>query len=271
MLIFKEEDVSFFQRKKYGVLFYMPDLHIHEHHELYYLENGETSYFCGNSIYHLKTGDFILIPKGTFHRTDNSAYPNLERVLFNFDDEFLGVEYYRFFEELARSPHIVLPESKLPSIRRLIEKTESEDLAGNDENIMLKQLYFRELLILLSRYRKKDTQIEYSGAQKIAQDAAVYISENYRQELSLSSLAKKYSVSVGYFSKLFKKHTGMGVNEYISITRTVAAKELFDTTDMTVTEVAFECGFNDSNYFSQIFKRSTGLSPKKYSMLSKNS
>ncbi len=268
MLNFKE-DVSFFERHLYNKPFRMTFLHIHEHHELYFLEHGKTKYFSGNSIYTLEAGDFIFLPKGTYHRTENPELPNLERVNINFDDEFIGEEFVPYLSELASNPHIRIQNSKAQDIRDLMDKIERESLFDMENSLCLQQLYLRELIILLLRYRVKDMPRANSSAYRLAQDAATYISENYKQDLSLEILAKKYSVSTGYFSKLFKKHTGTGVNEYINISRILAAKELFKTTEMSVTDIAFECGFNDSNYFSQVFKRSTGMTPKKYSIRSK--
>ncbi len=265
----KSEAVWSLNRRRYDSPHSMGAAHIHKYHELYYLENGSTSYFCESSIYRLHTGDLIFVPKGKFHRTENAEHAGLTRVLFHFDDRTVGEEYLPSLEELAKFPHIVLPEQQKPQIRRLIEKIEAEEM-NEEGNLLLKKLYFCELLLLLLRYRRLNVIEAPTGSHKIAQDAARYISQNYREELSLEMLAKQYAVSAGYFSKLFKKHTGAGVSEYITVTRILAAKELLEMGEMTVTEVAFAVGFNDSNYFSQIFKRNVGSAPKQYAMSRKN-
>ncbi len=268
MLVTQKGSLPFVHRRQYESGFAMSQAHIHEHHELYYLESGSTSYFCGNSIYRLHAGDLILVPKGVFHRTENGMEAGLVRVLFNFDDDFLGEDFLPFLQILKEAAHIVLPETEKRSVRRLIQCIEAEENTDDPQGPLLQRLYFGELILLLCRHRKQDVIEEPTGTYKIAQDAARFISENYREELHLDTLAKRYAVSTGYFSKLFKKHTGVGVNEYITVVRVMAAKELLDKGDMTVTQVAFACGFNDSNYFSQIFKRATGITPKRYAMKS---
>ncbi len=266
---FTEDDVSFFQRQKYDSLFLMATPHTHEHNELYFLVNGQTTYFVETSIYLLNAGDFIFIPKGKFHQTDNSRFPRLERILINFDDAFAGDEFIPYIEEFKVNPHIRLPEEQLQKFYKLMQKIERESDCQDKNAQELQRLYFRELLLLLSRHRLTDIPNELSDIQRTVQDAIRYISINYKQPLDLCTLAQKYSLSQGYFSKIFKKYTGMRVRKYINITRVLAAREMLSTTSLPITDVAFECGFNDSNYFSQVFKQITGTTPKKISKASK--
>ncbi len=265
MLKFGNEGMDFFQRCKYTTPYIMHSPHIHDYHELYFLESGQTTYFVGNSIYILNSGDFIFIPRGQLHQTDNSRYPYLERVLLNFDDSFISERCISILEELKNAPHIRLPETEISQFRKIIKKIEQEASSDEKNSCILQQLYLHELLVLLCRHRKEDSIPDFGSAYRIAQETAKYISTNYKQPLSLGILAQKYSVSEGYLSKLFKKYTGMGVNQYINISRVLAAKELLASTHMQVTDVAFECGFNDSNYFSQVFKSIAGITPKQYS------
>ncbi len=269
MLKFGEEKVDFFQRCKYTVPFIMHSPHIHDYHELYFLVEGKTAYFVGNSIYIMNAGDFIFIPKGQLHQTDNSRYPRLERVLLNFDSDFVGEEYGELLDELSLSPHIRLPDIEIPRFRKIVGRIEEETRLSGKSSILLQKTYLCELIALLLRHRTKSSAEEVGSAYKIAQETAKYISENCKGPLNLSILAKEFSVSEGHLSKLFKRYTGMGVNQYINISRVMAAKELFDSTDLSVTEAAYECGFNDSNYFSQVFKKVAGLTPKKYAMSGK--
>ena len=115
-------------------------------------------------------------------------------------------------------------------------------------------------------YTDNSHTVKLSDSYKLAQDAAKFINANYSQALTLESMAEKYSVNADYFSKIFKKATGVGFSKYLNATRISVAQELLATTTMSATDVALECGFNDSNYFIQVFKKTHGLTPKKYSM-----
>ena len=104
---------------------------------------------------------------------------------------------------------------------------------------------------------------------RIIQSAARFISENFTKPLNLNDIAKLHAMSPAHFSRQFKKITGVGLSEYINITRVTAAEKLLLNTDMQITRIAEECGFNDSNYFAAVFKKIKGITPKKYSVLYK--
>ncbi len=269
MLISEIHQTNFFERTKYDSLFLMKSAHAHNYNELYFLENGQTTYFVGNSIYALNSGDFIFISKGQLHQTDNSSFPQLERVLLNFDDELVGKECTHLLEELRNDPHVRLPEGEIYTFKKMIKMIENETRSDKADSRLMQKLYLQELLVLISRHRKNTPSLGLCGTQKLVSDAVRYISENYAKPIDLAFLAQKYSVSEGHFSKIFKKHTGMRVREYLNVVRVYAAMNMLVTSELSVTDVAFECGFNDSNYFSQVFKGIADVTPKKYALNSK--
>ena len=77
-------------------------------------------------------------------------------------------------------------------------------------------------------------------------------------------MAEKFHISKSYLSKKFKHVTGFGFKEYIVNIRIKNACKMLLDTDMTITDIAFECGFNDSNYFGDAFKHIKGIAPYKY-------
>jgi two-component system response regulator YesN len=91
-----------------------------------------------------------------------------------------------------------------------------------------------------------------------------YINEHLSEDLSVSNIASLLYLSPNYFSRLFKKVTGEGCNEYIVRKRIERAKLLLETTNFPTGRIAMMVGYRDTNYFSLAFKKSTGKSPKKY-------
>jgi AraC-like DNA-binding protein len=96
-----------------------------------------------------------------------------------------------------------------------------------------------------------------------------YINENYKNPLTLEDAAKKLNMSRTYLSKLFHSNTGFTFKNYLSIIRIKHAKELLLNTDKSVIDIAYECGFEDSNYFSTAFKKAEKMSPLEYRKTSK--
>jgi AraC-like DNA-binding protein len=246
----------------------MDDAHIHNKHELYYLEKGKTRYFIGDEIYLLNPGDMVFVPKGTFHKTNPEEDTVSERVLFVFDDDFTGQEYQKYVDRLKQNKLVKLPAEQVYKIRELCQRIEHENKHRNTDFREMEKLYFRQLLITISRYRINDSEERFSNSFKVIQDAAKYVSQNYAEEITLDSIAEKYAMSPSYFSKQFKSITGVGLIEYLNHIRITAAEKLLIQTNMPITRIAMECGFNDSNYFAAVFKKIKGITPKKFSLQS---
>lgn len=132
----------------------------------------------------------------------------------------------------------------------------------------MQMLYFKQLLILISRYSLEVNHKE-NTLYTVAENISKYISENYQSDLSLDFLSERYSMSSSYLSRLFKNSTGIKLTEYINITRVTVAENLLLNTDYSITKIANECGFNDSNYFASVFKKIKGVTPKRFAMINK--
>lgn len=102
------------------------------------------------------------------------------------------------------------------------------------------------------------------NVHEIIAKAKYYISEHLTEELTVSNIAVSLYITPNYFSRLFKRVTKEGCNEYIVRKRIEKAKSLLDTTSLKIGEIALMVGYRDTNYFSLAFKKHTGKSPTKY-------
>ncbi|MGM9862322.1 MAG: helix-turn-helix domain-containing protein, partial [Muribaculaceae bacterium] len=83
-------------------------------------------------------------------------------------------------------------------------------------------------------------------------------------KIDYDDLAYAMSLSRIQLNRKIKAITGYTTTEYILHIRISLAKQLFDTTDMLVYEVALKCGIDNATYFSVLFKKYTGLTPQQY-------
>lgn len=104
---------------------------------------------------------------------------------------------------------------------------------------------------------------EYS---KLTKDVIAYITEHLDEDLSLNQLAEYFARNPSSLSATFSKETGQTFTHFIQQSRVNEALRLFNTTDMTVSEVAFAVGYQDFSYFSKIFSKQVGCSPRNYKM-----
>ncbi len=94
--------------------------------------------------------------------------------------------------------------------------------------------------------------------------AVTYIDANYHFSLSYKDVAREMGISPSYFLNLFKKETGTTFVDYLTSVRIDAAKQSLLTSDSSITQIAFDVGFNSSNYFSSIFRKLVGASAKEF-------
>jgi AraC-like DNA-binding protein len=91
-----------------------------------------------------------------------------------------------------------------------------------------------------------------------------FIWENYTRKTSLQEIAATAGLSAPYFSTIFKEEMGENLSTYLNRLRVRKARHMLAETDLTLSEIASSCGFEDQSWFSKIFKSFTGISPGKY-------
>ncbi len=96
------------------------------------------------------------------------------------------------------------------------------------------------------------------------QRAMNYLAERLDGKVKVSDLASLVGVSPSHLGALFRKATGGGVLAHHTALRMARARQLLDATDATVTEIAFDLGFDDAFYFSRVFRRHHGMSPSDF-------
>lgn len=90
------------------------------------------------------------------------------------------------------------------------------------------------------------------------------LESHYYEDISISKIARSVFLSSTYICILFKKQTGMTINEYLSNIRIERAKALLINSNHTVAEVALSVGYHDPKYFSRIFRKIVGVPPSEY-------
>jgi YesN/AraC family two-component response regulator len=105
--------------------------------------------------------------------------------------------------------------------------------------------------------------VQNSTSLDLVQKLLKYITNNYTEKISLDNLAKHSGLSTSYMCRLFKKHVGLTILDYINELRCERAASLI-ANGVPLSEAYYLVGFNDYNYFSRLFKNVTGSSPANY-------
>ena len=106
-------------------------------------------------------------------------------------------------------------------------------------------------------------------SDKLVYMAKRYIHEHYKEKLTLSDISDHLKISSGHLSSTFSRYMNQTVSDYIAEVKIGHAKELIDSGQYLIYEIADRLGFENAYYFSKVFKKVTGMSPKNYECLSK--
>ena len=250
--------------------------HFHRDNELYFLEEGKSKLFVDTKLYSLAEGSLVFIKSGRIHKTlagDNNSHV---RTVVMFPDSVMSELIDSGDSELSfentDSIIIHVPEIMLSRVKQVFREIETEISAPDCmSDIIIRGRLVFILINMLRRYSKQS--FEYRSDQdtldEVIRSAIDYIQSNYSANLSLNKTADYVSMSPTYFSKKFKRETGVGFKEYLCKVRLHRAERMLKSADfVSVTDVAAKCGFSDSNYFATAFKAEYGVSPSRFRHLS---
>lgn len=250
--------------------FTMKTSHVHPFYDVTYLLSGECTCFVNHSIYKLSKGDLIIIPPGDIHRSTFHGNIQSERFVLSFrDDQLDWIRSLVGDEVVAKSLKtgvISIPNKRRDYVEALMNKL----LFESDDPDILSPAFIQagllELLLFIIRCQQYEKNVfkEIDVDNQLMQEIATYIYDNYDKKISLDDMAQRFHISRSYLSKKFKTTTGFGFKEYLVNVRIKNACRLLLETNHSITDIAFECGFNDSNYFGDAFRRIKGVSPNKY-------
>ena len=230
--------------------------HYHPHYEIYYMKDGNCRYFIDDRSFDVQAGDVIFIPKGVIHRTKYTTSSH-SRLLLNFTEQYIPEE---IIEKLAKSKYLYRSREIARNIEEIFLKIEREYTQPDEFTEHLLRSYTIAMVCLISRY--PGSLEEATTGNELVDSIVRYIKQNYMNDIKLSGVAKLKSVSPEHLSRTFKASTGLGFNEYVTLLRLRKAEEMIKSdTNMTISEIAYECGFNDGNYFSYKFRKMYGMSP----------
>lgn len=99
------------------------------------------------------------------------------------------------------------------------------------------------------------------NADTIIDRALAYMDKHFAEPLPVDQIAAQVGLSTSHFNKHFRQQTGYSPHEYIILRRIDHAKELLLSTEQTVSQIAYESGYNSEENFIRSFKKKTGVSP----------
>lgn len=132
-------------------------------------------------------------------------------------------------------------------------------------------LEFQSLIydLSISRDQKLLTNISFQKGNEFHNNERIekiynYVSENFSKKIMLEEAAEMLNMSVVSFSRMIKLRTGKSFIEFVNEIRLGYATRLLIETGKSVSEVCYECGFNNISNFNRTFKRKQGCTPSEF-------
>ncbi len=172
--------------------------------------------------------------------------------------------------ELLKAIPEVSPESKVVIITGFAEFSYAKEaLQYHAYDYLLKPIKEEELTKVLrtivGERGESEAPIQKDNvSDRMIDNVIAEIRAHYTEDISLTSLAAKYSVSTGHLSKIIKEHLQVNFSDYIASLRMQRAKELLANESLSIERIAGIVGYDDYFYFTKVFKKVEGISPSKY-------
>lgn len=247
------------------------DTHWHREMEFFYFTSGKGIIYCDLNPIPVEAGDIIVVNSNELHRGQNLS-SKLGRYNIIVDPDIFHTGFMTRCETKYIYPiiknHIVF-QNKISDDKKVeenIKKIIHEYESGlNGFELMIKGYLYELFALLIRRYaisyltpREYEKRVENL---KNFGDLFKHIETNYTQRTTLKEAAAMSNMSQSHFCRSFKEFTGKTFVEYVNSIRLNRAEILLLNSNMSVTEIAMEVGFNDINYFSRLFRQHKGVSP----------
>lgn len=109
-----------------------------------------------------------------------------------------------------------------------------------------------------------DYELEVKKSQTMIEKVKQFVHANYKYDITRTEVSASVYLTPEYLAKIFKKETGINIKDYINQYRVDKAKILLVQTDLKISDIAAEVGFDNFSYFTTVFKKMTGLTPNEY-------
>ncbi|ROT08682.1 AraC family transcriptional regulator [Lepagella muris] len=255
-------------------------IHRHEDYELNFVGDAAgASRVVGDSVCEIGPLDLVLVGHNIEHCWEQGkcSSPKIHEMTLQFSKKLFGDTF--------------LSKNQMAPIKELLERSGNGIAFSHNDILRVYHLLdeltktpdnFQRMLLLMrilyelanstesvqlssSSFAQAPTRTDSRRVLKVQE----YIDNNYKDEIRLSDLADLVGMTPTAFSRFFKLRTGRHVSEYIIDVRLGhATRALVDSTH-SISEISFECGFNNISYFNRIFKKRKGCSPKEFRELYK--
>ena len=246
--------------------------HYHPEIELVYINGGAGKRRIGSHISYYTEGDLILIGSNLPHCGFTDKFTgNKNEILVQMKTDFLGQTFFNIPEmkKIQNLLEVAKGGIAFSGSTKQILGDKMEDLDNqNDFERILSILHILNELALSDEFKVLNAE-GFSLETEVKDNDRIntifnHVKTNFQEDIPLKDIADMVSMTVPSFCRYFKKVTNKTFVQFVNERRLVHASKLLNEQTMSITEVCFECGFNNFSHFNKSFKAFTGQNPSEY-------
>ena len=246
--------------------------HFHPEVELVYVNKGQGKRHIGNHLSYFNNSMLVLIGANLPHNgfVDRLTTTGKETIV-QFKLDFLGNTFFNIPE--MNNINALFQRAK----KGILFKPETKGKVGPKIEAMTELQGMERVIQLLDILHDLSEANDYTllNADGFAFEAELqdsekidiifkHVNNNFKRHISLDEIADKVSMTTPAFCRYFKKATGKTFTKLVNEYRVVHATKLLQENQTSITDICFECGFNNFSHFNRLFKEFTGKSASKY-------
>lgn len=226
-----------------------------------FISSGEGVFESAETkAYKVKAGHCFFLFPGVWHRYKPDAQHGWEEYWVGFKGPYPDMLMKNgFFSPQQPFVNVGLNEKLLKSFQDLLD-TASGAPIGYHQIIGGYTLQILGLINAINQQGEHDQD----PLGKLISNAKFLMQASLEDPVNIEALVSEFPISYSKFRKSFKDLTGQSPNQYHLDLRLKKAKELLDSTTLSISEIAYKTGFESAFYFSRLFKNKNGMSPKSY-------
>ena len=246
-------------------------LHSHDAFEVCICVQNSYIIQANNTRHVLKEGDILIIPPHMLHECINDSY-GIRFIYLIEMNSFFNSQDYKTIEPMLFDTFLCNSET-CPDIYDTVYKLfmDMNSVYFTNSNFWETTVYIKMYQVFLELVKHSENAVKketLNSSQSISRINALlkYIDINYTEEITTEDAAEYTGFSKYHFLRLFKIQTGYTFHDYLTLKRINIAENLL-MTDMPITDIAFQSGFNTLPSFCRAFKKYTSYSPSDYKKL----
>lgn len=251
--------------------------HAHHFHELFYCVSGCGEQFCDVASFSMVPGDLFFFPAGQPHAARSDVDSSCSSVVLYMSDDFFfplregEMEFASICSLLAKLAHsgenlITLSSAGRERSGKLMNCMADEFRGKLPGYRCATQTLLQELLLTLLRDPQVPKELLKAAIplnnQYRLYEVTIFLHANYMSDISVEQLLELAHMSRSQFHAVFKAETGETVIAYLNRLRLNAAAGMLQDTNLPITTIANQCGFNCLSHFYHLFNSRFGVSPR---------